>query len=347
LHFDPRPHGIELAALPPALLRIEPVPAVRLPSSLEAVAFWPLTQLARLLRTRAITSTALTTMYLARSVSLAQHPGHYSLFFDYETGAPLIDSPSFVRALEMSRAAVARMPPAVLSYSPTDCRNAILRGHAALAIALESPGTAHPSDEPGAEAAIARTGGMALGFVRLPGSRDTWNPTRHAWEPIASKGVQQVTLCGFAGLAVAASSRNSTVQTEASWNALARVRGRNLMSGFPAGITGLCRESQLADAADAVGPGLEGTEAEAYAETVATSLRDVRLVAELPVVGRVELREVLARAVAKALDGSQTPEQSLREAAQEWREIMTKIGIEKVRDNYRASLGLSPLARKN
>ena len=66
LHFDPRPHGIELAALPPALLRIEPVPAVRLPASLEAVAFWPLTQLARLLRTRAITSTALTTMYLAR-----------------------------------------------------------------------------------------------------------------------------------------------------------------------------------------------------------------------------------------------------------------------------------------
>jgi len=53
LHFDPRPHGIELAALPPALLRIEAVPPMRLPASLEAVAFWPLTQLARLLRTRA------------------------------------------------------------------------------------------------------------------------------------------------------------------------------------------------------------------------------------------------------------------------------------------------------
>ena len=39
---------------------------MRRPANLEAVAFWPLTQLAQLLRTRAVTSTALTTMYLAR-----------------------------------------------------------------------------------------------------------------------------------------------------------------------------------------------------------------------------------------------------------------------------------------
>src|SRR4051812_20923667 len=65
LHFDPRPPGIALPALPPALFRIEPVPAVRAASP-EAVAFWPLTHLAQLLRTRALTSTALTRMYIAR-----------------------------------------------------------------------------------------------------------------------------------------------------------------------------------------------------------------------------------------------------------------------------------------
>src|SRR5262249_32536174 len=66
LTFDPRPPGIELAPLPPAQFRIAPVPALRLPATVEAVAFWPLTGLAQLLRTRAVTSTALTTMYLAR-----------------------------------------------------------------------------------------------------------------------------------------------------------------------------------------------------------------------------------------------------------------------------------------
>src|SRR5262245_12171860 len=66
LHFDPRPPGIELPALPPAQFRIEPPAAVRRPANLEAVAFWSLTHLAQLLRTRDVTSTALTKMYLAR-----------------------------------------------------------------------------------------------------------------------------------------------------------------------------------------------------------------------------------------------------------------------------------------
>src|SRR5262245_40165968 len=62
LHFDPRPPGVELAALPPALFRIEPAAAVKLPANLETVAFWSLTQLAELLRTRAVTAPALTKM---------------------------------------------------------------------------------------------------------------------------------------------------------------------------------------------------------------------------------------------------------------------------------------------
>src|SRR5262249_44696957 len=58
--------GMELPPLPPAQFRIEPAAAVKLPANLETAAFWPLTQLAHLLRQRAVTSTALTRMYLAR-----------------------------------------------------------------------------------------------------------------------------------------------------------------------------------------------------------------------------------------------------------------------------------------
>src|SRR5947209_10018419 len=41
-------------------------PAVRRPANLEDVAFWPVTQLAQLIKTRKVTSTELTEMYLAR-----------------------------------------------------------------------------------------------------------------------------------------------------------------------------------------------------------------------------------------------------------------------------------------
>jgi len=66
LHFDPRPPGVPLPPLPPAVFRLESAPGVRRPRTLEAVAFWPVTHLARLLRTRQVTSVELTAMYLGR-----------------------------------------------------------------------------------------------------------------------------------------------------------------------------------------------------------------------------------------------------------------------------------------
>ncbi|HEX7780695.1 MAG TPA: amidase, partial [Vicinamibacterales bacterium] len=66
IHFDPRPPGIPLAPLPAAVFRIEPAPRVTRPQTLEAVAYWPVTHLAHLVRTRQVTSRELTAMYLDR-----------------------------------------------------------------------------------------------------------------------------------------------------------------------------------------------------------------------------------------------------------------------------------------
>jgi hypothetical protein len=185
---------------------------------------------------------------------------------------------------------------------------------------------------------------MTIGVARLPGTREIYNPSRRAWESPAEKGVQRVTLCGFAGWAVAASSAGSPREIEASWNALARVRGRDGVSGFPAGIVGLCRESQLSNPAAVVGTGLDGEEASVYADALAQSLRDLRLVAELPVTRRDEFRSALATAISEALSGSQTAEQALQGASRAWREIIARIGAAIVRDSYRVNLGLSPIS---
>ena len=66
VHFDPRPPGLAWTPPPPATFDVEPAPALRRPSNLEAVAFWPLTHVAHLLQTRQVTSVELTTMYLGR-----------------------------------------------------------------------------------------------------------------------------------------------------------------------------------------------------------------------------------------------------------------------------------------
>ena len=66
LHFDPRPPGVPLPPLPRAGFRLEPAPSATRPRNLQAVAFWPVTHLARLIRARQLTSVELTTMYLDR-----------------------------------------------------------------------------------------------------------------------------------------------------------------------------------------------------------------------------------------------------------------------------------------
>jgi Asp-tRNA(Asn)/Glu-tRNA(Gln) amidotransferase A subunit family amidase len=72
IHFDPRPPGIAQRPLPPAMFRLDDAPPVRRPQNLEALAFWPLTHLAQLLRSKQVSSVDLTKMYLAR---LARYNG--------------------------------------------------------------------------------------------------------------------------------------------------------------------------------------------------------------------------------------------------------------------------------
>jgi Asp-tRNA(Asn)/Glu-tRNA(Gln) amidotransferase A subunit family amidase len=66
IHFDPRPAGVAPSLPTDATFRLEPAPRVRRPDNLESAAFWSVSQLARLVQTRQITSVELTTMFLGR-----------------------------------------------------------------------------------------------------------------------------------------------------------------------------------------------------------------------------------------------------------------------------------------
>jgi len=65
LYFDPQPPGVPLPSGPSAL-RKSAVERVERPADLEEVAFWPVTRLSELIRTRQVTATELTQLYLDR-----------------------------------------------------------------------------------------------------------------------------------------------------------------------------------------------------------------------------------------------------------------------------------------
>ncbi|HUE89819.1 MAG TPA: amidase family protein [Vicinamibacterales bacterium] len=65
IHFDPRPPGVAVPMPRPAF-RPPATPRVRRPANLEEAAFWSIARLAELIRSRQVTATELTRMYLAR-----------------------------------------------------------------------------------------------------------------------------------------------------------------------------------------------------------------------------------------------------------------------------------------
>src|SRR5580700_5235200 len=107
------------------------------------------------------------TVFLARALPDVMKPGNYSVYFDIDTGAPLIDSPGFARALETALAQVPKLSPDSLKLGPAECRRLVFTGKAAMALAFESG----RADEKPTE----RAAGEFLTFVRLPGVRQMYD----------------------------------------------------------------------------------------------------------------------------------------------------------------------------
>ena len=302
------------------------------------------------------------TLYLARAVGAARHPGQYSLYFDIENGEPRIDTPGFQRGLEQSVQALERMPPEVLSYSPADCRRELLAGRAAIGIAFETepaaagfplgPGGWEDTDasEPGGSGGAAgdrhgfeRAEAIAIGIAPLPGAIEVYNHTTGAWEQPRDDGLNRVPLAGFAGLCAGVSADGTLEARRAACKLLARLTVDEFASAFPPEVTTLCRASQTDTPSRWAGEMLTGEEADAYVAAVSESLRSPLLVAEIPVVGREHFRQALTEALDSALIGQQSPADALAATAERWREITAEIGIDAVRNSYRASLGLPPV----
>ena len=96
IHFDPRPPGLPEKPLPPAVFRLDAAPRLRRPQNLEALAFWPLTHLAQLLRSRQVTSVELTKMYLGR---LARFNGQLNCVVTITEARALAEAADADRAL--------------------------------------------------------------------------------------------------------------------------------------------------------------------------------------------------------------------------------------------------------
>jgi multiple sugar transport system substrate-binding protein len=289
------------------------------------------------------------TMFLARAVSVVKSPGQLTVFFDVDDGKPYIAAPGFVKSLEQVQAAVAKMPPEVLTYDPITCRNLVVAGKAALAIGLENGplhlplalNAASPRQEAN-PAELTRAEKISIGISRLPGAEQVYNSTFETWESYAPTA-SHVSYTGFAGLCAGIprlGTADKPVQTEAALNLLASLL-HEADSTFPAGSRSLVRESDVTNAGAWGGTELTAEEAGSYMASVARGLRDRQQVSELPVVGHAQFRDALTKGLTATLENNVPPSESLKQVSAAWQEIMQKVGRDEVLKSYRRALGLS------
>jgi hypothetical protein len=279
------------------------------------------------------------TMFLARAVAYAKHPHQYSLFFDTKTGQPLIDGAGFVRALEQSGTAVdvMRNHADVTMLSPADCLRQFIAGKAAMAVTFETGLDESP---------LQRPESMTIGIVRLPGVPKAYNRSTAQWETPRDGQINRCTLTAFSGLCVGVLGRGSELEQQAAWNLLSQlaVDTNTLIRVFPGETKSPCRSSHSSRPDAWVGDHLSSSEARQYFDVVAGSLRDTRLVAELPVSGRRQFRLALSAGIGRFLSSELTAEETLRTVAKEWSRIAADVGQLRVLNSYRISLGLRPKA---
>jgi ABC-type glycerol-3-phosphate transport system substrate-binding protein len=273
-------------------------------------------------------------IFLARALGDVKKAGDYSVFFDIDTGAPLIDSPGFARALTRTVAQFAKLSPDSSRLTPDDCRRLVLTGKAAMTLSFE-PG--RPDEKP-----IERAAGISLTFVRLPGERQVYDRHVETWEPTPDAAVNYATLAPVGGLTLAVAKATPPERAEAAWNLvnfLSVERFQQALANVPKSV---CRETQLAKAVDWIGPELRTDEVYGYLAVTAESLRTKNISPDLPVIGRAEFEKALTEGIDAALEHKATPEAALKQVGDRWRAISSAFGVERIRDSYRSCLGLSP-----
>jgi multiple sugar transport system substrate-binding protein len=278
-------------------------------------------------------------MLLARAGGYARRRNRYSTLFDYNTMAPQIGEPPFVRALEELVAAAKLGPEQAGAMTPHDARRELLAGRAALAVCWPTNAPVagqEPFDEP------VR---FPVRFAELPGSPEVFEPGL-GWEQRTAEEDPRVPLlstAGRLGSVALGSPRSRSAAGVLAWLARRRsVAGVGQNAGPISAATSMYRSSQLQHAPLWVDSVLNEAAARSYASVVAQTHTRPTPLFSVRIPGRDRYLAALDEAVQSAIEGKQQPGDALSAAAAKWSEITKQIGVERQRIAYFRSLGLEP-----
>jgi multiple sugar transport system substrate-binding protein len=180
-----------------------------------------------------------------------------------------------------------------------------------------------------------------VGFFRLPGSREVWNPATRAWDRLAEP--RSVTFLAFGGwIAVVPAA---SPHQQAAWSYILEfINPANSLNDLLDGTSGInpYRPSQLQDPA----PWrrlLGKQQADEYLQVLRNSLMAPQTVPDLRLPGYRAYIAALEQQLDKVLGGEIEPKAGLQEAARAWEALTDLLGRNSQRRHYRAAMGLPEL----
>lgn len=270
---------------------------------------------------------------LDRGLSYSKVAGDDAVFFDPDTMKPRLDEPGFIKGMEDMVKQIDTGPPGVVGFGFPETRPVFISGQAAMDRDWGDIGTLVFDKK------LSQISGK-LGSTPTPGvDGQVYDRKAQAWKDVP-KGTRAPYLA-FGGWMVAVPK--AAKSKEAAWDLAAFMTNpitHSVLCVMPDSGIQPARKSTLQGMGERylVQAGSDPGDAKAWLNALKQTLEDKNAVPELRIPGTADYYNALdvegARAMAKEL----TPEEAMKSAAKSWEEITDRLGRDKQKAAYAASL---------
>lgn len=262
--------------------------------------------------------------FISRAAPYAKHPDVTGgFFFDLETMEPLINTPGFVRGLELFVEAQAAFPPGGSNFGLGDEIFSFGGGQTLMSYSWDDAFIQAQQED-------SRIRNM-VAAAPLPGAHEVWNRDTGQWDSFEDPNRAPYMTWGWTS-AVSAQSE----EKEMAFDYLCFFTNEtNTFHDLQIGRFGVnpYRTSHF-DSTFWQGLGWDAAVADSYVATLAGMEESANRVYDLRVPGVSQFMSSMANGVAEAMAGQKTPQEALDGVAEEWRGIVDRIGEDRLREAY-------------
>jgi multiple sugar transport system substrate-binding protein len=269
-------------------------------------------------------------MLLVRAAASIRTQGRYSALFDVGDMRPLTATEPFLRALQGWAVDLASSrDDAVLA--PAQVLAGFLKGEFAMAITIVHPKMLDTEITPNFE--------FVLGPI--PGSREVFDFDSQTWSPRSDGQPFQIPLIGCNGMVASVTASTQRSRVAADFLSWLQDKQISAIIGLESASIGPSQKTHLASPGKWLGRSFTADNATAYSSYLQT-VNDNRLcLTTLRIPAADKYLDVLDTVVREVVCGKANAVESLARVPRLWSELTRELGLEKQREAYRSSEGLS------